>query len=120
MCNRLMDVDGNKYCKSCMIKLNKQIEKNKKEYNKNYNKKRYEEEKELYRFYNSKEWKYIRKVVLIRDNYCCCNCLKDGRITKAETVHHKVELKDAWELRLDTTNLVSLCNKCHNKIHNRW
>ncbi|TWK49239.1 hypothetical protein CHCC20347_1522 [Bacillus paralicheniformis] len=32
-------------------------------------------------------------------------------------VHHIVEVKQDWSKRLDLSNLESLCNACHNKVH---
>ena len=68
-------------------------------------------------FYKSRAWVAARRRVLIRDNYLCQECLKQGRITRADTVHHKIELKEDWSKRLQLDNLVSLCAKCHNQLH---
>ncbi|PAE58568.1 HNH endonuclease, partial [Bacillus licheniformis] len=35
----------------------------------------------------------------------------------ADMVHHIVEVKQDWSKRLDLSNLESLCNACHNKVH---
>ncbi|MBZ4653948.1 MAG: endonuclease [Peptococcaceae bacterium] len=68
-------------------------------------------------FYKSKAWNRARQQALIRDHYLCQECLKEKQLTRAETVHHKVPIKDDWSLRLVLSNLVSLCSSCHNKIH---
>ncbi|MFG6315963.1 HNH endonuclease signature motif containing protein [Bacillus velezensis] len=68
-------------------------------------------------FYKSKEWQRCRQFVLRRDNYLCQDCLKNKRITQADTVHHIDELKDHPEKALDESNLISLCFSCHNKRH---
>ncbi len=58
----------------------------------------------------------------IRDQYLskhplCERCQAAGRLVPADLVHHKVptELGGGHE----ESNLMSLCNSCHNKIHDR-
>lgn len=68
-------------------------------------------------FYHSREWLAVRSQVLGRDHGLCQHCLKEGKITIAETVHHIVEIKLNWALRLVLSNLISLCLGCHNKVH---
>jgi 5-methylcytosine-specific restriction protein A len=70
-------------------------------------------------FYRSKEWDKVRKARLALDTGLCQKCKKEGKITIADMVHHKVEIKDDWDKRLDIDNLISLCNKCHNSIHKK-
>lgn len=43
----------------------------------------------------------------------------DARIHRAVCVHHIKELKDHPELALDDDNLISLCHKCHDRVHGR-
>jgi 5-methylcytosine-specific restriction enzyme A len=78
---------------------------------------RYVRDKTITAFYKSKEWLTTRKLVLERQNYLCQQCLRENRITKADMVHHKTEVKEDWSKRLDLSNLEGLCNSCHNKIH---
>lgn len=68
-------------------------------------------------FYRSVEWVKVRLLALERDNHLCQWCLKDGELNKADVVHHIIEVKDNWSLRLVLSNLVSLCHKCHNRHH---
>lgn len=68
-------------------------------------------------FYKSKEWKDKRLGILERDNWECQMCKANGRYSRANTVHHIVELRDKPSLALVDSNLISLCGKCHNKIH---
>lgn len=68
-------------------------------------------------FYKSRAWQAIRRRALIRDHYLCQDCLKENRITQADTVHHRVEISKDWSKRLDLNNLVSLCAACHNARH---
>lgn len=68
-------------------------------------------------FYQSKEWRRCRVVVLARDHYLCCSCYSAGRITMANTVHHIKPRRDYPELELTLSNLESICPSCHNKEH---
>lgn len=70
-------------------------------------------------FYNSKAWKAKRKSILVRDKYRCRECARFGKRRDATIVHHANPIQDRWDLRLHSLNLVSLCNKCHEKMHDR-
>lgn len=73
----------------------------------------------LMKFYKSKAWLTLRKKALKRDNYECQMCKKKGKYHKAENVHHIKEVKQHPEQALHLDNLLSLCIKCHNEIHDR-
>lgn len=76
--------------------------------------------KEYTSFYNSSQWRKLRKQVLLRDNHLCQHCLNKGIVNDKDLiVHHKVELKEDWGKRLDMDNLEVVCFSCHNKIHGR-
>jgi len=73
------------------------------------------------KFYKSKAWQNVREYVIRRDKYLCVDCMKAGRHTPAEEVHHIVELTpenitDA-SISLNADNLVSLCRECHKARH---
>lgn len=68
-------------------------------------------------FYHSKKWESMRKRILVRDGYMCMNCKRYGRRRQATTVHHIKHYDEYPELALDPSNLISLCNECHNKEH---
>lgn len=76
-------------------------------------------------FYKSNLWEKKRLEILERDNYECQRCLgklgtiNKPRLTKANTVHHIVEVKEDSSHMLDDDNLISVCKQCHNIIHNR-
>ena len=55
----------------------------------------------------------------MRDKYKCQECLRYGRTNNADTVHHIYEANKHEQLRYTTWNLISLCNLCHNKMHDR-
>src|SRR5690625_5019197 len=70
-------------------------------------------------FYKMKRWKNKRKVILRRDDYRCRQCSRYGNTTQANTVHHIYPLEDYPEYKLTNKNLISLCNGCHEKMHDR-
>lgn len=94
-----------------------EAEKQKAEANRFYDK--YQRDKRAELFYKSRAWVAARRRALMRDNYLCQECLKQRRITRADIVHHKIELKEDWSKRLRLDNLVSLCAECHNRIHSK-
>ena len=51
----------------------------------------------------------------VREHPLCEDCLEEGRTTAVEHVHHVKKVKTHPELRLDTTNLRSLCEMHHNR-----
>lgn len=64
--------------------------------------------------------KYGRAWKRIRDRYAaahplCERCLKEGRLTPVEEVHHIVPVTQGGDHR--ESNLMSLCQSCHNKMH---
>ena len=70
-------------------------------------------------FYKTTRWKHKRIRILKRDEYCCHQCKRYGKNRTATTVHHINPLETHPELRLESWNLVSLCSKCHDKMHDR-
>lgn len=70
-------------------------------------------------FYNSPEWKKLRKIKFIDANGLCEQCLKEGKVILGKEVHHKIPIDVDWSKRLDYDNLILLCSDCHNKIHER-
>jgi|SRR5690625_1319520 len=71
------------------------------------------------RFYGRVQWTRVRSNILRRDEYMCRECRRFGRTTEATHVHHIFPIETHWELRTNRDNLVSLCNVCHEKMHNR-
>ena len=71
-------------------------------------------------FYRSKQWKHLRLSVLADNHYLCEPCKAKGKLTAADTVHHIVELKENWELRLTRSNLQAICRSCHEEVHDRF
>ena len=71
------------------------------------------------KFYKSKKWKTKRQSILRRDEYLCRECKRYGKTTPATTVHHILPLEQRPDLKLNSQNLISLCNECHNQMHDR-
>lgn len=94
----------------------------------------YKTKEQKAKFYNSGDWKRLRKHVRERDNNECQECKRQGKVfidtnelnrkgTRkkiALIVHHKLELSDRPDLALDIDNLECLCVHCHNKLHDRY
>lgn len=70
------------------------------------------------RFYKDKAWINKRLIILERDHFECQKCKHvKHKLTRANTVHHIVHLRDNPDLMLDDDNLQSLCEACHNEEH---
>ena len=65
---------------------------------------------------NSAEYKKWRSGVFKRDHFTCCDCGKKGGELNA---HHVKPFSEYPELRLDISNGITLCKKCHNRRHER-
>lgn len=75
--------------------------------------------KDRAKIYNSKRWKQVRELVLLRDDMMCQPCKAKGIDTIATEVHHIQELKDRIDLAYDIDNLESICHSCHMKDHQK-
>ena len=60
------------------------------------------------------EWQRLRREVLLAAPLCN-DCLLAGRYEAATEVHHVEKVRNAAERRLDATNLMPLCKRCHSK-----
>lgn len=73
--------------------------------------------------YNGIRWKNVRAAVLRRDEYLCQECKRYGKSTEATTVHHILpadECAGEYErFQYNSRNLISLCRKCHERMHIR-
>ena len=80
-------------------------------------------------FYQTEEWKILRQDVLEEFFFECQECLKKGKYTRADCVHHVNEVKKRPDLALSKfytdhnkkqrRQLVPLCNTCHNAVHDK-
>lgn len=80
-----------------------------------YNRDRYKHNKEYVNFYSSSKWRKLRKRALIRDEYCCVSCKREGIIQVGEVADHILPTEFFWDKRLDINNIQVLCKACHNK-----
>ncbi len=71
-------------------------------------------------FYKTKEWERKRIVILKKDRYLCKECYRYGKVVEANTVHHVIPLQVRPDLKLNNKNLISLCEGCHEKMHNKF
>lgn len=63
----------------------------------------------------SNEYSTWRRRVFYRDEYQCVMCSENGKLA----AHHIKTFRDTPELRLDVDNGITLCWKCHGKIHGK-
>lgn len=70
-------------------------------------------------FYNSPEWKKLRKQKWQDANGLCEMCLAEGIVREGREVHHKIPIEEDWSKRFDYDNLILLCPDHHNQMHER-
>lgn len=82
-------------------------------------------------FYKSGDWNKLRQAALVRDNYECQQCKREGRVhvdsikVQGEkksvelNVHHIRTIEEHPEYAMELDNLETLCLDCHNKAHER-
>ena len=72
--------------------------------------------------YNQVSWRKTRDTYM-KEHPICEECLKYGKVTPAEDIHHiNSPFKNGeinYTLLLDYNNLMALCKTCHSNIHNR-
>ena len=103
-CGKLMIYNGRNLCDECLSKVNESRKDNDRIYNKKIRNKKSD------KFYHSKEWKVLSKIVLAKADYKCALC---GGL--AVEVHHIKSVNTDWNERFNLNNLMSLCTSCHNK-----
>jgi len=87
-----------------------------KDYDKQYNRRRATNNRDYTDFYKTSQWLHTRKLVLLRDYGTCVRCGLEGKI-----VDHIIPSEDDWENRLDINNLETLCQRCHQlKTKREW
>lgn len=89
------------------------------------------------KFYHSKYFKHIKNEVLSDQHYECQRCKEKGKLSivkptikRSGVVHHVKEVRDYPELALSKyytdrfgmkhKQLIVLCNKCHEEVHERY
>lgn len=101
---RIVTTNKNGYCEKHQAAYEEQ-EKKRKLYREQYRGSRHK------RGYDA-TWYEVRKIYLMQ-HPLCERCEKEGRITPAREVHHKIALKDGGE-RLNPDNFMALCRACHH------
>ena len=69
--------------------------------------------------YARSAWKELAKSILKRDNYHCRKCNSPHTSESKLIIHHIKKWSHFPELRFEPKNLITLCEKCHKKIHSR-
>ena len=71
--------------------------------------------------YRLPAWRKMRDSYM-KEHPICEECLKLGKVTAAEDVHHKLSPfrngEINWGVLLSYDNLESVCKECHARIHN--
>ena len=77
----------------------------------------------MYAFYNSGAWKTCREAYKKKVGGLCEECLKNGQITPAEEIHHRIPLTPDNvgdpSISLNFDNLVALCREHHRAAHSK-
>lgn len=63
-------------------------------------------------FLKSDYWKYVRDLILVRDNKTCIHCSNTNKLR----VHHKT-YDHHYKEHLHLDDLITLCHNCHKKEH---
>lgn len=70
--------------------------------------------------YQNTKWRKMRDTYM-HEHPICEECLKQGKVTPAEDIHHKrspfQKGEVNWNLLLDYNNLEAVCKDCHGRIH---
>lgn len=92
-----------KRCEPCQTEWNKYKE-------------RYRDE-DIKRFRDSKWWKMKAKQIMKGSHYACQICKHNGIDRVADEVHHIIPLSVDFDNRLEDSNLIALCEQCHDDVH---
>lgn len=74
----------------------------------------YQHDPEIRKFRNSAEWKKKSEEIRERDKFLCQICLKKNIFNyKDLSVHHIQPIAEQPSLRLENSNLITVCERCH-------
>lgn len=120
-CRKMIPV-GEAYCPACTDAIRAANEARQKKKGWKSARPRAPRDPKYAQFYNSAAWRTLSRATMIDRGYLCEECKRSYITTIAAEVHHKVPIQtpEGWERRLDPTNLICLCVRCHNKAHGRW
>ena len=64
----------------------------------------------------TKDWQHKREDIKKRDGYVCRVCLSNKKITtEGLSVHHIVPMEEDYSLRLEDSNLLTVCDFHHER-----
>lgn len=110
-CNQIIDY-GLIYCD----KHQQEYEERQKQRHIDYKRQRVDKREQA--FYSSDSWLKTRDYVKAKYNgLCLWSYYLEKKIVFCDVVHHIVELKEDWELRLAEDNLIPLSDSAHQEIH---
>lgn len=127
-CGRVRIAKTDKYCEKC----SDIVSQNDRDRYRQYNRNRIENDREYVKFYNSSQWIKLRDSVRARYFNLCIPCMYRAMVLNilpiyrgedtgcCEYIHHIIPVKDCWEDRLDSDNLICVCSSCHKYIHNTY
>jgi 5-methylcytosine-specific restriction endonuclease McrA len=101
-------------CEDCQVKHDEQERERHREYKHNRT------DKDAQRFYSSKNWRTIQLKIKTRDYGLCKLCWSNNKVKYMDTVHHIVPLEECKDMGLMESNLISLCESCHKRIHKEY
>ena len=79
-------------------------------------KRKYKKDSRAYHFRNSNKWILKREEIKKRDKYLCQVCLKDSIYNYDDLqVHHIIPIDKNYDLKLDESNLITLCSYHHKQ-----
>lgn len=81
-----------------------------------YGKEKFEFEKGIQDYRQTKEYRDWRSMVFERDNFTCQIC---GKVGGSLNAHHIKKFNEYPKLRFEVSNGVTLCEKCHRELHKR-
>ena len=102
---------GNKILRTCsrcggLHPLGEKCYKNSKNY--------YQHDAEIRKFRNNAEWKKKSAEIRERDKFLCQICLKKNIFNyKNLSVHHIQPIAENQALKLENSNLITVCERCH-------
>lgn len=74
----------------------------------------YQHDPEIRKFRNSTAWKKKAQEIKERDKFMCQVCLKNNIFNyKDLSVHHIQPIAENQALRLENSNLITVCEHCH-------
>jgi hypothetical protein len=104
-----------KFCDECTRQYKEKMKKYQADYDKNVRRKK---DKKYTDFYQSQMWLRFRSSVLNYFNGIdVYEYYKTGKLVPAETIHHIIELRDDFNLRLEFKNVIPLSKRNHSIIH---